>query len=131
MNAESNGGVAQSVEQRPFKPVVAGSSPAAPTILAFLSVAWNGPWPMIDPEFLAFLVCPTTRQPLREATDAELAAANAAIGQGQVRNRGGNPVSCSLSLGLVTTDGSWLYPVQDGIPILLSSEAISVSEGGP
>ena len=27
------GGVAQSVEQRPFKPVVAGSSPAAPTTL--------------------------------------------------------------------------------------------------
>ena len=30
---EANGGVAQSVEQRPFKPVVAGSSPAAPTII--------------------------------------------------------------------------------------------------
>jgi len=83
---------------------------------------------MIDPEFLAMLVCPVTRQPLREATAAELSTANDAIGRGQVRNRGGNQVAGALKMALLTDDGAWLYPVQDGIPILLSAEAIPASE---
>jgi uncharacterized protein YbaR (Trm112 family) len=82
---------------------------------------------MIDPEFLAMLVCPTSRQPLREATAPEIEQANTAIEQGSARNRGGSPVSASLSAALATTDGAWLYPVQEGIPILLSGEAIPVS----
>jgi len=79
---------------------------------------------MIDPEFLAMLVCPASRQPLREASEGELAAANAAIARGDLRNRGGNPVAEPLSGALVTVDGAWLYPVQQGIPILLAPEAI-------
>jgi uncharacterized protein YbaR (Trm112 family) len=83
---------------------------------------------MIDPEFLAMLVCPATRQPLREASAAEVAAANEAIARG-LRNRGGNPVSEALSEALATVDGAWLYPVQQGIPILLAPEAIP-KDGG-
>ena len=82
---------------------------------------------MIDPVFLAMLVCPTSRQPLRGATAPEIEQANAAIAQGSVRNRGGSPVSTSLSDALATPDGAWVYPVQQGIPILLSGEAIPVS----
>ena len=79
---------------------------------------------MINPEFLAMLVCPTSRLPLRVATPAELEEANAAIASGAVRNRGGNPVAAALTGALVTDDGAWLYPVQEGIPILLAPEAI-------
>jgi len=83
---------------------------------------------MIDPEFLAMLVCPTTRQPLREASADELAAANRAIEAGGARNRGGNPVAQRLAAALSTTDGAWLYPVQDAIPILLGPEAIPTGD---
>lgn len=82
---------------------------------------------MIDPEFLAMLVCPTTKQPLREASSDQLARANDAIGDGTVRNRGGNPVAETLTAGLATEDGCWLYPIQDGIPILLAAEALPIS----
>lgn len=83
---------------------------------------------MLDPQFLDMLVCPATRQPLREATEAQLSAANAAVAAGELRNRGGNAVSEPLSGALVTADGAWLYPVQQGIPILLAPEAIPAAD---
>ncbi len=79
---------------------------------------------MIDPGFLRLLVCPSTRESLREATAAELAAVNAAIQNGTARNRGGAAVTVAVTGGLVPTSGAVLYPIQDGIPILLSAEAI-------
>lgn len=79
---------------------------------------------MIDPTFLGMLVCPATRQPLREATNDELAAVNRAITAGTARTRGGTAVSAALTAGLVTKDGGVVYPIRDGIPILLSTEAI-------
>jgi uncharacterized protein YbaR (Trm112 family) len=82
---------------------------------------------MIDPEFLRMLVCPASRQPLREASAAELAAVNRAIAAGGVRTRGGNPVSAPLAAGLVPADGAFVYPIQDGIPILLSAEAVPLA----
>jgi uncharacterized protein YbaR (Trm112 family) len=81
---------------------------------------------MIDPDFLAMLVCPTTHQPLRAATEAELAAVNAAIAGGSAKSRGGVAVVAALVEGLVTEDGAWVYPIQDGIPILLAADAIAV-----
>ena len=79
---------------------------------------------MFAPEFLAMLICPTTRQQLRAASEAELQAANDAIASGGVCNRGGRSVDRPVSAALVTADGAWLYPVLDGIPILLESEGI-------
>lgn len=79
---------------------------------------------MIEPGFLRLLVCPATRESLREATAAELAAVNAAIQRGSVLNRGGAPVTGPVAGGLVPAAGDVLYPIADGIPILLSGEAI-------
>ena len=80
--------------------------------------------PMIDPTFLRMLVCPGTKQPLRMATADELAVINRAVAAGTARNRGGALVVSPVSEGLVTVDGAALYPVLDGIPILLSAEAV-------
>lgn len=79
---------------------------------------------MIDPAFLRLLVCPSTHEALREATAEELAALNAAIATGAVQNRGGTKVDASVAEGLVAPRAGVLYPIQDGIPILLTGEAI-------
>lgn len=85
---------------------------------------------MIDPSFLSMLVCPSTRKPLRVATADELAKVNRAIAAGTVKNRGGAAVAAALTEGLVTVDGTALYPILDGIPILLAAEALALVASG-
>lgn len=81
---------------------------------------------MIDPTFLAMLVCPLTKVPLRAASAVELDTVNRAIAGGSVCNRGGAAVTGPCQGALATADGKWLYPIREGIPILLSAEALAV-----
>jgi uncharacterized protein YbaR (Trm112 family) len=85
----------------------------------------------LDPEFLQMLVCPATRKPLRRIVEAELNELNGLIAGGGVCNRAGESVSEPFADGLcVEDDGSvWVFPIQDGIPILLSGEAVQLSGG--
>ena len=80
----------------------------------------------LDPAFLARLVCPSSKRPLRKATAAELAAVNARIAAGAARTRGGDAVQSPLASALVVEGGEWLYQVREGIPILLTPEAIAL-----
>jgi uncharacterized protein YbaR (Trm112 family) len=79
---------------------------------------------MIDPELLKILCCPETRQPLSSADAALVERLNSQIASGQLRNRGGQPVTRKCDGGLVRKDAQFLYPVCEDIPILLISEAI-------
>lgn len=81
---------------------------------------------VIDKDLLAILACPETHQPLAEADAALLARLNRAIGAGQLRNVGGQPVEAVLEAGLVRADGRICYPVRDGIPVLLIDEGLPV-----
>lgn len=78
----------------------------------------------IDPEFLAALVCPETREPLSVLDDKALAELNAAIAAGSVKNRNGDAVDKALDGGLVRADGKVVYPIWDDIPNLLVSEGL-------
>ena len=60
-------------------------------------------------ETLALLRCPVSMQPLRVATDDE---AQSAFGD-----------DASVNGALICEDGSRVYPIRDGLPVLLESES--------
>jgi uncharacterized protein len=64
---------------------------------------------MLDADFLALLRCPLTMQPLRLAPPDLLAR-----------------LPVPLDAALVREDGAVVYPIRDGIPVLLPEEAIAV-----
>ncbi len=65
---------------------------------------------MIHSDLLSILCCPATHQPLREALPEELHA-----------------FGPELTAGLIREDGQVVYPVTNGIPLLLPGEAISLT----
>lgn len=83
---------------------------------------------MIDPELLKIIVCPETRTPLAVADASLIARVNEAIEAGRVKNKMGRLVEGPLEGGLVREDGQALYPIVDGIPILLADDAIPLDQ---
>jgi uncharacterized protein YbaR (Trm112 family) len=81
---------------------------------------------MITEELLAVLCCPESHQALRFAPAPLIESINQQIARGEVRNRAGTPVQEKIESGLIRADGQWLYPIRNGIPILLVDEALVV-----
>ncbi len=82
--------------------------------------------PQVATDLVEILVCPETKQPVRLATAPELASVNAKISAGTLRNRGGEAVKNPLVEALVREDGRILYPVDDGIPVMLVEESVEL-----
>lgn len=82
----------------------------------------------MDKKLLAILCCPVTHKGLLPARAELLKSVNAAIGDGRLRNRDGVVIDAELKEALVTDDGKRLYPVRDGIPVLLEGESVSLDE---
>lgn len=80
----------------------------------------------MDSEMLSILCTPDTREPLEGASEDLLLNVNEKIAQGTVKTAGGTLVSETLEEALVSKDGKKLYPVKNGIPILLADEAIAL-----
>ena len=78
----------------------------------------------VDRELLEILVCPETRQAVRLASAEQLETVNRRVRAGELRNRGGDPVKEPIQEGLVREDGKVLYPVDDGIPVMLVEQSI-------
>ena len=80
----------------------------------------------MDSEMLSILCTPDTREPLEGASEELLLNVNEKIAQGTVKTAGGTLVSETLEEALVSKDGKKLYPVKNGIHILLADEAIAL-----
>ena len=51
---------------------------------------------------------------------------NSKISEGSLANVGGNPVTEALEAGLVREDKKRIYPIKEGIPVLLIDEGIDL-----
>lgn len=83
---------------------------------------------MVDQRLLDILCCPVSKRPLRAVGRKRLAAVNEAIAAGDVLRVDGQPRRQALDDALQTDDGQVLYPVDDGIPVLLADEAIGTAQ---
>jgi len=85
----------------------------------------------MDKRLLTILRCPVTHKGLSQASAAILKQVNTAIESGNVGNRDGRALDEALSEALVTDDdGKVLYPVANGIPVLLEGESINLEQLG-
>ncbi len=84
----------------------------------------------MNKNLLDIVCCPLTKLPLQLLDGTRLARLNSAIETGTVHTRAENPVDEKLVEALVSRDGRLVYPVRDGIPILLEEESIDWKQLG-
>ena len=82
----------------------------------------------MDKRLLTILRCPVSHKGLSVLQKDRLDRLNAAIGEGRVLNHEGTQLTELLTEALVKDDGKRVYPVADGIPVLLEGEAIGVEQ---
>ena len=82
----------------------------------------------MDKRLLTILRCPISHKGLSVLKKDELARINAAIGAGELVNHEGSVLAKPLTEALITDDGKRIYPVDDGIPVLLEDESISMEQ---
>lgn len=82
----------------------------------------------MDKRLLELLCCPVTKRPLRPISREQLRAVNTAIGAGSAVKVGGEALAEALADALIREDGQVIYPIDDGIPVLLAEEAIGTTQ---
>lgn len=82
----------------------------------------------MNKRLLTILRCPVSHKGLAVLKKDRLAQVNAAIAAGQIITNDGSKVVEPLNEALVTDDGKRIYPVADGIPVLLEDESIGLEQ---
>jgi len=84
----------------------------------------------MDKRLLSILRCPVTHKGLSLARGTMLKDINAAIDSGKLSNQDGQVLVEPMSEALVTDDGKVLYPISNGIPVLLEGESVHMEQLG-
>jgi uncharacterized protein YbaR (Trm112 family) len=79
---------------------------------------------MVDPQLLAILCCPETKQDVKLLEGSVIAELNRLIEKGDIKTRAGEPVREKVDAVLVRDDKKFCYAIRDDIPIMLIDEAI-------
>jgi len=82
----------------------------------------------LDRKLLDIVCCPITRSPLELLSERELHALNELIGAGRIKNREDAIVDAPLAEALVTRSGKLIYPIRDGVPVLLEEQAMPLHQ---
>lgn len=82
----------------------------------------------MEKRLLSILRCPVTHKGLALAKCDTLDRVNTAIGAGGVSNLDGTVLTETLTEALVTDDDKLLYPIVNGIPVLLEGESIRLGD---
>jgi uncharacterized protein YbaR (Trm112 family) len=82
----------------------------------------------MDKRLLTILRCPVTYKGLSVLKKDKLEKVNAAIAAGKLETHEGVKRVEPLAEALVTDDGKRVYPVDEGIPVLLEGESILMEQ---
>ena len=80
----------------------------------------------LDADLVSILVCPDSGVRLRIASTQEVTEINQLIEKEKVVSRGGNVLTKTVHMLLVTVDGRRAFQVQDGIPNMLIDDSIDL-----
>jgi uncharacterized protein YbaR (Trm112 family) len=83
---------------------------------------------MLTTNLIHILRCPEDHTELTLADDDLVKRVNTAIREGRLQNRAGTHFEQPLDGGLVRADGRVMYPIIDGIPVLLQGDGIALDQ---